>query len=193
MKMLKGGSNCEIYKFVKNDKELVTKLYHIWNEDIATQIITKHLEIRSHINVNQKIIGIPLLEEIKWENNILSITEEYTGDSLRKILKENKDNAKISLEECLEKIKELPQNIPLDINPANFTIDKNKNIYFIDFMPPDPWQFEQNNKFRTIFEEIFPTAKRIKTSRDLKKRYYTTEYRLQKFLYYINYLDPHHN
>ena len=186
IKKLTRGTNGSVYTCNCGVERAVLKIYSCGDANLRNELIKKNRYFR---NILSEYINIPKVFYISNEKTLLSILEEYTGITLYEYLKHDawtEENIDILLK-CLNLIKSFPENIPLDINPRNFTIDASKNIYFVDFMPPDPWDFLGNTALRESFEKCFPSVVNAYDRRKTRiKRYYLNKYRIIKFLHHLD-------
>lgn len=140
-----------------------------------------YTEVLSSINDRQQAAKITDPEE-KFR---LLVIEEYAGISIRQLIREvirtNQPSDLEILKDLITKVRDMitrvPEDAPLDINPANFTMSPEGDIYFVDFMPPYPDRYRANPRMR----EIFPTISNKEDYSD----YYLTDKRLARFDQYL--------
>jgi len=181
-KKIGSGTNCEVYRFrFGNFFDMVVKKYRVYNLHLARKVFKVNVEIREilekrNVNVPHVYLICPFFGGL--------IVEKFVGVSIRDYARNRNLNPEI-LKECKKIIMRLPQNIPLDTNPGNFVVNDVRHIYFVDFMPPNPWMFIRNKNRRDLFEKFFPQTRLVETDPDMKDRYLKNPKRLQKFEYYL--------
>lgn len=201
-----GGSNCLTFRgrlsSVDDYEDLIVKVLErpIPDKETEKLILEDYLDIRK--KAIDRGVSVPRLREcsvVDNENFInrfrtaegkhLYIIEAYTGISVREIFREVtfKDIRESVLKMCFDFINSLPEDIPLDTNPGNITyLSKENKLYFVDFLPPDPWKNTEKNILQTKLQSMFPTMENILKDKDSKDRYFKNEFRKGKLQYYLD-------
>ncbi len=181
---LSGGAYTKAFLGLLEDKKVVVKKYNLKDAELS-YLIEKQYTYNRNIAANSNI-RIPNSSSLIQYDSMVTL-EDFVGDSVYKIVKNCRIGDKTTfdiLNICEKIIMRMPEYIPLDTNPRNFVFDGN-SIFFVDFMPPNPWAFSTDPVLRGKFETAFPFTKNILASENRLRRYFNKYYRLRKFFYYL--------
>ena len=186
---ISGGTNAEIHLITGGGYKLINKTYSHKKLSIDLGILILHDIIELRKIFSKKHLKTSKIESIAIKDGSFSILEKFCGPSIRDLIRNNHKDVDKHIAQCIDYIKQIPQNIPVDTNPANFTVYQD-SIYFVDFTPPYPWKYVTNKETQNSLQEIFPTLKpRVADSngeRERVNRYYKTTSRIKKFMFYVD-------
>jgi len=185
LKKLTKSTNGHIYTCIYKGENAVLKIYRIKSKELKKRVLEDFNATRNKL---KGTVSIPEIFHLQSKHNIL-IVEQHTGVTVGHYLKKDFwDGKDIEiLQKCIDVIKTFPEDIPIDTNPYNFTTDTDGKIYFIDFMPPNPWALLENKTLRKELEKAFPSVKNAyKRKENRQKRYYINKFRIIKFLHYLD-------
>ena len=194
LKQIRGGANCDVYVYTSNGVKRVIKITGngAIDKEMGRLIIKDYFVIKN--KVDSTGIKVPTTQKVYINSQskaFLVIIETYCGIDLRVIL-EKKDLTLLyknnQIKRCINVIKLMPEDVPIDTNPGNFVIDKN-GISFVDFIPPEPWKYKNNKKIQDKLKKIFPTLE-LPNYPNKKISYYRNKYRINRLLYHCKKICP---
>jgi hypothetical protein len=186
---LKGGTYCEVFRYRNRKVDYIIKTFGDGKvtKKISNIIISDFL--RQKLALSKLGIKVPNTLKIYYSSKAggeIVIIEEFCGTSLREILRNTKIDStrkKDFIRLGLEFICQLPEGIPLDTGPGNLAINKNGDISFIDFIPPEPWKYKKDKSINEALDTIFPAMK-SNIYKNKYESYHVNKYRQKRFLYH---------
>ena len=190
------GSNCIVNKAIgiENGKRLELIIKRLLpsretflNKSLLELVIKDYLFIKTKTeNAGIKVPKTYSVERHDKNNNPnLQIIESFEGNSIKDLIRggENSNNFKY-IGEVENFIFQLPEDIPLDIQPGNIVLKENE-LKLIDFLPPDPWKYE-NKSIQNELEKIFPSISKKFDYVGKKECYMNNSQRFTRFIYHFN-------
>lgn len=126
----------------------------------------------------QTIIGCGIL----YDRFRILFLEEDCGTSVRELIRNEKFNNDTRTK-LIEMINKMPENVELDINPANFVVDKHGKITFVDTMPPRLSDYKND----PLMKDVFPSVVHVEDGEDRREFEYVTKAgRIERFERYLD-------
>ena len=125
--------------------------------------------------------------EDKYTNNIrLVLIEEFTGENIYNLLQSDniEGSHKLSIiDNAINYISKVPNNIFIDSNCRNFTINE-RGISYVDFIPPDVTKYQKDIRMVSVFPELAHRG----YFREGRRRWrsYSKNGRVSKFYFYLS-------
>lgn len=202
---IRGGSNCRVYKCVhlsgNSAKPLVIKILECNEEETILRRIRKEFEeIRIKIALKSVPVSELLFDKIYKSSDLpgmffgdsglsFVIAETYVGVSIRDMVCNKNSDSRMTLrivKKCEQFIKTFPEGIPMDTNPGNILYSiKSDSFYFIDFLPPNPWEYSKESIFYEPYARVFPTIPFTLSDTGNWDRYHLNKFRLERFRFHL--------
>jgi tRNA A-37 threonylcarbamoyl transferase component Bud32 len=157
----KSGNNGIVYKFIGvNGKTYILKEHYADNnlDEIEYQNQASKLHLAPHI-----------YKFGEYGDKFFSVMDYVDGVTLKKYIKNNENISEI-LNKVLDKIEVLHNNeiIHGDLNFGNIMIDKDENVFFIDFL--NTYDYDQHRKiFRDYLGFMYSLSYYLPEEKNLKK------------------------